>query len=193
MNEQRKDENVPAPGAGRKWALAAASTLFSLLLAEGVCRVAVPAPARVNITVNPPTNAVPAEVRLPVHPEQGGLYVETPAGRRLRPNTTAHIGRHALSGVPVEIRTNALGYRNREIGEKKGKRILFLGDSITFADYLPEEQCFVRRVETLARAQGKDWETVNAGVGAVSLKTELAIQLETGLALNPDVVVLGWY
>ena len=128
-----------------------------------------------------------------MHPEQGGLYVETPTGRRLRPNTTARIERHLLSRKPIEIRTNSLGYRNREIGPKIGTRILFLGDSITFADYLEEGESFVRLVEILGRGRGRDWETINAGVGGVSLATELAILVETGLSVEPDVVVLGWY
>ena len=177
----------------KKWALAALASTLGLTLAEILCRLLIPAPPRVTIQSTPPPQALPAEVRLPVHPEQGGLYLETTSGRRLRPNTTALIERHALSGIPVEIRTNSLGHRNREPGKKNGLRILFLGDSITFADYLPEEQGYVRQVETIARGNGLAWETVNTGVGAVSLKTELAILLETGLALKPDVVVLGWY
>jgi hypothetical protein len=194
MQVQKKDENVgKPPPRGAKVLLAVGATILSLGLAEYACRLVVPAPVSVSITVNAPTNAVPAEVNLPSHPEQGGLYVETPAGRRLRPNTMARIGNHALSGMPVDIRTNALGYRNREIGPKKSLRILFIGDSITFADYLPEESSYVRQVETMAGEKSLDWETINAGVGAVSLKTELAILAESGLALNPDVVVLGWY
>jgi hypothetical protein len=178
---------------GRKWALAAASIGVGLLLAELICRLVIPPPMDVKIRVNPPPKSPPAAVLVKWPAGRGGLYVDTPSGRRLRPNATLLIERHAVSGMSVEIRTNALGYRNREVGEKKGRRVLFIGDSITFADYLSEDESFVRQVETIARGHGLDWETINAGVGAVSLKTELAILLETGLALEPDVVVLGWY
>ena len=178
---------------GRKWALAATSTGVGLLLAELICRLVIPAPMNVTIRVNALPHAPPAAVRLKWPSGRGGLYVDTPSGRRLQPNTTLLIERHALSGTPVEIRTNALGYRNREVGQKKGRRVLFIGDSITFADYLPEDESFVRQVETIARGHGLDWETINAGVGTISLKTELSILLETGLAQQPDVVVLGWY
>jgi hypothetical protein len=137
--------------------------------------------------------STPAVFELAEHPEGGGLYVETRTGRRLRANARAVIDNHALSGRRIEISTNAIGYRNREIGPKRGTRILFLGDSITFGDYLPEEETFVRRVESLARDRGADWETINAGVGAISLENELAILHETGLDLEPDVVVVGFY
>ena len=181
------------PSLGKKFLLAGVATLVGLALSEWLCRLFIPAPQQVTILPGKPPEAAPAQVNLSRHPEQGGLYLETPAGRRLRPNTTVRIDRHALSGVPIEIQTNSLGQRNREPGPKKGTRILFLGDSITFADYLPEESGYVRQVETMARADGLDWETINAGVGAVSLKTELSILLESGLALQPDVVVLAWY
>jgi hypothetical protein len=194
MHPRRKEEKAaPGGGLGRRIGLALAASALGLTAVEWACRWRIPAPVAVQVTPQTPLTAAPAEVRLSAHPEQGGLYVETPTGRRLRPRTVARIDRHALSGIPVEIRTNSLGYRDREPGPPRGRRLLFLGDSITFADYLPEEQTFVRQVETLARAAGLDWETLNAGVGAVSLKTELAILLETGLALRPDTVVLNWY
>jgi len=178
-------------------ALAAGTVLLCVVLAELLCRWLVPPPMQVEVQVSQPV-LVPADasdkvLRLTKRPGQGGVYVQTPTGRRLRPSTTAVIEKHAISGAQVELRTNSLGYRGPELGEKTGRRILFLGDSITFADYLPEEESFVRQVETLARGKGLDWETVNAGVGSISLKTELAILLETGLSVQPDVVVLGWY
>jgi hypothetical protein len=127
------------------------------------------------------------------HPDEGGLYRGTKAGRRLHPNRVVTIQNHRLSKKEVLIETNSLGYRNPEIGKKTGPRFLFLGDSITFADYLNEEETFVRRVESKARNAGRSWETINAGVGAISLKNELAILVESGLGLEPDVVVLCFY
>ena len=131
----------------------------------------------------------PRRVELSKHPEQGGLYRDTPTGRRLRPKTTAVIHNHDISQRRIEISTNSLGLRNPEIGPKTRKRILFLGDSITFGDYLPEEETFVR----LVGEAGEDWETINAGVGGLGLGNEIALLSETGLALDPDVVVLGFY
>ena len=127
------------------------------------------------------------------HPAQGFVYISTPTGRRLRPNAHVVIENHSLSKRMIEIDTNSLGYRNREIGHKRGTRLLFLGDSITFGDYLPEKDTFVRLVEGLARSNSLDWETINAGVGAISLENELAILKETGLSLAPDAVIVCYY
>jgi hypothetical protein len=98
-----------------------------------------------------------------------------------------------LGGEQVTLETNALGFRNRPIGEKAGTRVLFLGDSVTVQDYLPEEQTLVRLVEATARTTGRQWETINAGVGAIGLATELAILKESGLRVAPDIVVVDFY
>ncbi len=127
------------------------------------------------------------------HPDDGGLYRSTPTGRRLNPNRLVTIENHRLSKKRVLIETNSIGYRNPELGAKTAPRILFLGDSVTFQDFLNEGETFVRLIEQKAKRDQKNWQTVNSGVGSISLKTELAILLETGLALQPDVVVVDFY
>jgi lysophospholipase L1-like esterase len=121
------------------------------------------------------------------------LYLPTPTGFRMRANTRAVIAHHATSGLTVEVRTNSLGYRGPELGPKRRTRVLFLGDSITVQNYLPESETWVRRVEQLSLATAEPLEAVNAGVDGVGLANELAILDETGLSVDPDVVVLGWY
>ena len=118
-----------------------------------------------------------------------GLVVRTPAGKRLRPNTRGIIRNHFLSKKDVEIRTNALGYRGPELSETTRERVLFLGDSVTFGDYLDEQDTFVSLVSTMADR----WETLNGGVGSIGVEDELAILRETGAAANPDLVVLDLY
>jgi lysophospholipase L1-like esterase len=121
------------------------------------------------------------------------LYFPTPTGFRMRANTRAVIAHHATSGLTVEVRTNSLGYRGPELGPKRRKRVLFLGDSITVQNYLPESETWVRRVEQLSLATAEPLEAVNAGVDGAGLANELAILDETGLSVDPDVVVLAWY
>lgn len=178
------------------------SFVFALLLAEVAAHLFLSAPQSVLVDAQkPPFTEFGAEkeaLTIGEHPDEGGVYIGTPTGKRLRPNRRITIENHRLSHQKVLIETNSLGYRNpeideKELGEKTITRILFLGDSITFQDYLNEEDTFVRQVEVSARAKGKNWETINAGVGAISLKTELAILQETGLDLKPDVVVLNFY
>jgi len=122
-----------------------------------------------------------------------GVYVETPLGLRLRPNRAVSLHYGAPVNRDQVVSTNSLGYRNREIGPKRGRRALFLGDSITFGTFVDENETFVRQVERLARARGEPLETINAGVGSVDLDTELAILQESGLGVRPDIVVLDYY
>ena len=119
---------------------------------------------------------------------------DTDRGRRHYPNTEVVVKDHPASPQPLlTYRSNSIGYRNREIGPKTGRRILFLGDSITFGLGMPEENIFVRLVEDLARRQGENWETINSAVGGSGMNAELAILTETGLSLQPDLVVLNFY
>jgi len=121
------------------------------------------------------------------------LYITTDEGRRLRPNTVATIYRHLLSHNDVVLRTNSLGYRNPELTSKERPRLLFLGDSITFADYVHEKDTYVRIVQELSEETSKPVETVNAGVGATGLTDYFSILKKSGLGTNPDLVVVGLY
>jgi lysophospholipase L1-like esterase len=180
-------------------AVSAAATVAALVCAELGARLFLPRPQSARIYAREDykerldeENSEPASFLMPKG-MQGRFIFETPTGFRLRANTVAVIGSHKLSHTRVEIRTNSRGFRGPEIGEKQGTRVLFLGDSITLADYLREEDTFVRRVEELFREDGRAVETINAGVGAIGLANELAILLETGLEVDPDVVVVGFY
>lgn len=124
---------------------------------------------------------------------RAGLLVETPTGLRMRANTVARISNIRGATGDVVIRTNALGYRNPDVGPRSRTRILFLGDSITVAQYLPEAATFVRRVQALSEAQGPPLETINAAVAGIGLENELAILRETGLSTHPDIVVIGFF
>ncbi|MDP6700610.1 MAG: hypothetical protein QGH25_13245, partial [Candidatus Latescibacteria bacterium] len=128
-------------------------------------------------------------------PGEGGLFIQTKTGLRLRANRRVIVENDLISKRKIEFATNSLGYRNPEISPKSplANRILFLGDSITMGSYLPEAETFVRLIEKQARQQGRNWETINAGVFGHSLAVELYLLKETGLSLEPDVVVLGFY
>lgn len=184
----------------------ALGVLLALGLGEIGARLLLPAPERARVADGSgfaerlaAENARREELRVQgaVDDESAGgvLYFFTPTGMRLRANTHAVLENHRLGGGTVEISTNSLGYRNRELGEPSPgeTRVLFLGDSITVQDYLPEEETIVRLVETLSRDTAEPLETINAGVGAIGVANELAILQETGLSTKPDVVVLNWY
>ncbi len=172
----------------------------ALIAAEIAVRIFLPAPESARVADAgagarlSAENASPSDMHLQRGVEDGGLlYFHTPTGMRLRANTHAVIENHHVGGRTIDLQTNSLGYRNPELGPKEKKRVLFLGDSITVQDYLPEDETMVRLVEKKSQATDKPLETVNSGVGAIGLATELAILMETGLSTDPDVVVLNWY
>ncbi len=130
-----------------------------------------------------------------------GFYVHTPTGRRLRRGASGMITGHHLSRKDVEFSTNSLGYRDDEVGEKSDcdYRILVLGDSITLGDYAAPDQTYPAYVERSLIAaghpalEGRDIRVINAGVGAIDLQNEFAILMETGLSVEPDVVLVGMF
>ncbi len=130
-----------------------------------------------------------------------GFYIHTPTGRRLRPGVSGAITGHHLSRTDVGFSTNSLGYRDEEVGEKGDRdyRILVLGDSITLGDYVEADQTYPAFVErSLSEAghpalDGRNVRVINAGVGAIDLQSEFAILMETGLSVEPDVVLVGLY
>ena len=180
-------------------ALTLTSTLVALLLAEGLARLLLPPPERVTVkSVAELDERLRRENLEPKKAAYQGainaLFIPTPTGRRLRASTEATIENHFLSHRTIVLRTNSLGFRGPEIGPKTRPRVLFLGDSITMAHYLPEEETFVSLVERESEATGSaPIETINAGVGGIGMETELAILHETGLRVSPDTVVLGFY
>lgn len=168
------------------------------LLAEGAVRLFLPPPERVTIKVSADLDRrLAAENKDPKSMGYRGavnaLFIKTPTGRRLRASTEVFIESQALSKRTVTLRTNSLGFRSPELGGKSRTRVLFLGDSITMAPYLPEEETFVRLVEDLSLESGEPLQTINAGVGGIGLEAELAILRETGLRTDPDLVVLDFY
>lgn len=122
----------------------------------------------------------------------------TPRGRRLVPGAQVRILNHRLSGLDIEMQVNSRGFRDRELAAHKTPnefRALVLGDSITWGDYLPAEAVYVERAEQLLNPapDGRRVELINAGVGDVGIREEMFILEESGLATEPDLVVLGFY
>jgi lysophospholipase L1-like esterase len=154
-----------------------------LLVGEIGSRLVLPAPTRVTFKTT--TSAAPAG--------RDVFMIATDRGFRHAPNSEVVVVHPATRDTPTLYKTNSLGYRNREIGPKRGERILFLGDSITLGLALNEPDTFVRLVEDLARTDGLGWETINAGVNGLGTNGELAVLNETGLSVSPDVVVLDFY
>lgn len=100
---------------------------------------------------------------------------------------------------PYRVRTNALGLRT--VGEFDDlslkdlagrKKILALGDSITFGLFVKDEDSYPHRLQKLLSSIEKDTVVLNAGVGSSTIADHLYFLRTKGLALNPDLVVINF-
>ena len=126
------------------------------------------------------------------------VTVDTPHGKRLIPGSRVVIKNHYLSHQDIKLEINTLGFRDEEISLKKEPdefRVLVLGDSIAFGDYLPAEEVFVQRLENYLRElkPGRNIQVINTGISDCGLDEELNLLEERGLALRPDVVLVEFY
>lgn len=172
------------------------SLLFVFMCLEIVTRLFIKPPPTVIIeNLNKGKNL---DLKYPVYEN---LYIDTPAGLRLRRNVKV-IKENPFPGMPdIEITTNSLGFRNKELKEKQPDefRILVLGDSITMGDYLPNDQTYPSKIGKYLKlvknslSRKNKHVVINAGVATVDLETEYAILLERGLQAKPDLVLVGLY
>lgn len=95
---------------------------------------------------------------------------------------------HAF-GADVEV--NALGFRDHPPRDPPApRRIVALGDSATFGVKLPAEVLWPTRLEA---ALGPDTEVLNLGVVGYDVLEEVRFLERVGLALAPDLVVVGYH
>lgn len=101
-----------------------------------------------------------------------------------------------LQGVTVHI--NAHGLRDDFHAFKKQDgtiRILMLGDSVTFAWGVEQEDSYSKELESMLAQDGllqtgKKVEVINAGVGSYNTYQEMNYLKQKGLKYAPDIVVL---
>src|SRR4051794_30087451 len=108
-------------------------------------------------------------------------------------------GQAFLMGVDVKI--NSIGLRDHEFSAQKPAdtcRVVVLGDSTTFGWGVPFEQLYTKILERDLNARPpcprwKHYEVINTGIGNYNTAQEVGSFKERWLALNPDMVVMGWY
>lgn len=98
---------------------------------------------------------------------------------------------HAMPGRSVRYHLNALGFRGAEL-PSQGRRVLVVGDSVTFGVLLDESDTIVAR---LAASSTSEWGAgrlafVNAGVGGWGTADYAAFLEDRGDELRPDAVVV---
>lgn len=96
-----------------------------------------------------------------------------------------------LMGVDVDI--NSVGLRDDEPRPAAGqRRIVFLGDSLTFGWGVAQDDTFASRLEEQLSIDVPT-EVLNFGTGNYNTTQEVELFLEKGLAYEPDQVVLFYF
>lgn len=126
------------------------------------------------------------------------IIIETSSGRRLRPNSQAYVHKHPISHLDTHLSINSLGFRDEEFPKTKPDdefRILVLGDSITFADYLELDDIYLKVTQNILNQTSpkKKIRIINAGVGDVGIREEMNILETQGLSIQPDIVLIEYY
>ncbi|HSB36616.1 MAG TPA: SGNH/GDSL hydrolase family protein, partial [Thermoanaerobaculia bacterium] len=184
-------------GLGANLALLFGTLAVALGVCEAVARLVLPKPQLVKIE----TVETPDWGRFPKQETSDEKTIDKvvlfggPRGVRLRPNTVGTIRNHSLSGRDVVIRVNAIGLRSDELGPKAPDefRVLVLGDSITFGDFVPEEETWPGRLEALAKGRSKRIRFVNAGLPGAGTLEEFYLFQEVKDVVKPDLVLVGMY
>lgn len=181
-------------------ALLVASLLISLAGAELLSRFWLPAQPIVRLSqqtleaVSGPDGPNPDAVVEVKH-----LFYTVPGrGDRLRPNLYALVKGYGFDTEATGgmiIRTNDLGLRGGALNSKKHstQRILFLGDSIVFADYLKEEYTLPNLLEAKLKSQHIHAEVLNAAVPASSSQDQYHRYDEIKDQVNAELVLVGMY
>jgi lysophospholipase L1-like esterase len=94
------------------------------------------------------------------------------------------------------VHINSLGFRGAEFDAAKGAgayRIICVGDSYTFGDYVNDDETFPALLEKrLRRDAGRNIDVINAGVNGYSITDESGFMEEKGFSLAPDSVVVAF-
>ena len=106
----------------------------------------------------------------------------------LRPGATGRIWK-------CDVQINSLGMRDREyepVRPEGTRRVLALGDSITFGNRLELEKTWTSLYEDNLARRGIACEVLNMGVGGYDTLQEVRLLERAGLELDPDLVVLSF-
>ena len=114
---------------------------------------------------------------------------------RLRPG---YRGRLATDEFDTTVRINARGYRGEEFSSQRtdGFRILAIGDSFTFGWGVEDTETYASQLKQLlsVRDPSPAIDVINAGFAAgYSPDTYYLYLKREGLAVNPDLVIVGVY
>ncbi|MFA4889287.1 MAG: SGNH/GDSL hydrolase family protein [Candidatus Omnitrophota bacterium] len=121
-------------------------------------------------------------------------------GKRFKPNLDLTVYNAWMSNYPMlKLKTDSLGLRSRDLDlnptlKSTPIRLLFLGDSITWSGYLPEENTFVFMLQELLNKKERNKViTINGGIGDVGIEEEISLLNEAYEKIRPRMVILMFY
>ncbi len=122
-----------------------------------------------------------------------GLFVESTApAYRLQPGHRGYLGNRVE--YMTTVRVNALGVRGAEIDPGDPRpRLVFLGDSFVFGYGIEENESVPVRLERELERRGLRAQVINAGTPGYGTRQQSAWLRAFGLALRPQMVILGIY
>lgn len=92
----------------------------------------------------------------------------------------------------IEFHVNSAGFRDKPYRIHKGdkKRIIFVGDSLTYGWLIPLQDTYHKQLETILQGKGYKVETMGMGVVGYNLIQEYFLVKERVTRFNPDLLVL---
>lgn len=102
--------------------------------------------------------------------------------------------KRSIPQLPHHISINSFGYRGPEVrfGDEL-LRILCIGDSFTFGDYVSDDETFPYSLQKVFEENAfQQVEVINGGVGGATIVDELYF-LKKSMRISPRVVVLTFY
>lgn len=153
--------------------LASSGVLVALVLAEVLVRL--------TGLASPPVAVSADEDRFAAAP---GAFLPAPALVDRRNASLPHV-----------VSINALGFRGADVSRSKGsgeRRVLFIGDSFTWGDYVDDDSTLPAQFERIIGSACSGVRSLNFGLGGTTIDAQLAM-LERGLTLAPDLVVLVFH
>jgi lysophospholipase L1-like esterase len=149
-----------------------AATVVAIILAELALRLLKFAPAGGVHTVD-----AAAFARVPGIFEPGQHVID-----RQNPN------------LPHQVTIDSLGYRGQPFPRAKPRnevRVLFIGDSFTYGDFVNDSETVPSLVEVELRRSCQGVRAINAGIGGSTIVDQIEM-VTRALPLAPDIVVLSF-
>lgn len=94
----------------------------------------------------------------------------------------------------TDVVVNSAGFRGDEPSDddEGRRRILVLGDSITFGNDLPAESAYPHQLGRRLSTHDPRWEVLNFGVGGYDTLQEVAQFEQRGVRFRPELVIVGF-